>query len=134
MSAPWGGRGRGVAARAGDPGDEDVGGVVDKGVAGGLAGRFEDGESTVLLGGDVAGGQVGLAAADHDDFAPLGAGVSDDRHAVATFRFGGGFAPVGTGPRWGVLCPSRAVGSPYACDWLLVLSGSSTVPVDGRRG
>src|SRR3954452_16233128 len=44
------------------------------------------------------------------------------------------FAPVGTGARWGFLCASRAVGSPYACDWLLVLSGSSTVPVDGRRG
>jgi hypothetical protein len=36
----------------------------------------------VLLGEVVADGQAGLSTADHDDFAPLGAGVSDDRHAV----------------------------------------------------
>ena len=47
-----------------------------------LAGRFEDGEPTVLLGEVVADGQAGLTAADDDDFAPLGAGVSDDPHAV----------------------------------------------------
>jgi hypothetical protein len=65
----------------------------------GSPGCFEDGESTVLLGEEVADGQAGLAAAYHDDFAPLGAGVSDDRHAVGAFRSGGGL-PAGTGPLW----------------------------------
>ena len=37
-----------------------------------LAGGFEDGEAAVLPGQEVADGQAGLAAADHDDVAVLG--------------------------------------------------------------
>ena len=39
-----------------------------------FAGGFEDGEPAALLGEEVADGQAGLAAADDDDLAPLGAG------------------------------------------------------------